>query len=172
MEQKPTVSQIGLKYGLITGLVLAAYTLILLLTDLSTNTWLSSASFIVLIVGMVIAHKAFKNEGDGFMAYGQGLGIGTIVAGIGGAVSSVFSYIYMKFIDTNYMNNVVEKTRADLQAQGMDDDQIDQVLEMSASFRTPEMSVIIGIVVFIIIGFIIALIVSAFTKNTNPELEM
>lgn len=172
MEQKPTVWQIGSKYGLITGLILTALSLILLITALTTNTWFSLLQFAVLIAGFVMAHKAFKNEGDGFMTYGEGLGIGTIVAGISGTIASIFSYIYMKFIDTNYMANIWDQQRIAMQEQGMDDEQIDQMMSMGQSFQSPELILLFGIISVIFFGFILALIVSAFTKNAHPEMEM
>ena len=99
MENKVTVSQIGLRYGLITGLVLIVFGLILQMTGLATNTWISSISYVILIIAIVLAHNAFKEGGDGFMSIGQGIGIGTLASVVAGTLSSIFSYIYIKFID-------------------------------------------------------------------------
>jgi hypothetical protein len=59
MENKVTVSQIGVRYGLIFGLVMIVYTLILQISGMATNQWLSNASFILLIIVIIIAHKSF-----------------------------------------------------------------------------------------------------------------
>ena len=55
------------------------YSLILYITEqiyqYLARLWFS---FIILIVGIVMAHKHFKNENGGFMTYGQGLSIGSL----------------------------------------------------------------------------------------------
>jgi hypothetical protein len=172
MEKRPTVWQTGIKFGLITGLILTVYSLILYFLELTSNTWLNLISFIILIIGLVYAHWSFKTNGNGFMSYGQGLGIGTIVAGVSGILSSLFSYIYVKFINPDYMANVLEEQRIALEDQGFDDEQIDQALAIFEAFRTPEVSLLTGIIFMIIFGFILSLIVSAFTKKTDPALDM
>ncbi len=172
MEQRPTVWQIGIKYGLIAGLILTVYSLILYFAELTANIWLNMVPFIILIIGFILAHRSFKEEGNGYMNYGQGLGIGTIVAGISGFISSLFSYIYIKFINPEYLANILEEQRIALEDQGLDDEQIDQFLSIFETLRTPEVSLITGVIFMIIFGFILSLIVSAFTKKTDPALEM
>lgn len=172
MNEKPvTVGNTALRYGLIVGLVCVIYSLILSLTDNSMNRALSSVSYLFIIGGMVMAFKYFKEHNGGFMRYGQGLGIGTLMSLIAGFITSVFMYIYVKFIDTTMMDRAMEMQRVELEKQGMDDAQIDQAMEMASSFTGPEMVLVGGTVGFLIIGFIIALIVSAIMKHTRPEFE-
>ena len=65
----------------------------------------------------------------------------------------------------------VEKTEDKLIEQGLSDAQIEQTLEISGKFQTPEMILVFGIVGGIIMYLIIALIVTAITKKPNPDLE-
>ena len=172
MEDKVTVSQIGLRYGIILGLIMIVYSMILQFIGLATNNWASSVSYIFLIVGMVMAHKAFKDGGDGFMRLGQGLGIGTLISAVSGGISMIFSYLYIKFIDDSMMQLIQDKQIEAMEKQGLDDAQIDQAMEMAAKFSSPEIIFGIGLIVFIFFGFIISLIVSLFTKKDNPALEV
>lgn len=124
-----------------------------------------------MVVGIVLAHKSFKNMNGGFMSYGQGLSIGTIVSGVTGALSGIFSYIYMSFIDPDYMNRVMEITRSRMEEKGLDDAQIDQSMAMVSKFSGGPLTIVFGILGALLFGFIISLIISAFTKHTRPEFE-
>lgn len=170
MEQKPTVFQTGLKYGLILALITIAYSLILNLAGLATNRWLPSLLMVVFFAGIsFMAHKAFKEGGDGFMSYGQGLGIGTVMALISGLLSGIFSAVYIKFIDDSVMQQAMQEQIENMEDQGMSEAQIDQAMEMAAMFQTPLMLVLFGLLGTLFIGFIISLVVAAITKKSNPE---
>ncbi len=171
MEEKVTISQTGMKYGLIAGLVMVIYNLALYMTGLFTNDKLSWVIYVIIAVMVFLAHKAFKEGGDGFMSIGQGLGIGMLLILIGGTISSVFSYAYIKFVDGTIIEQIIEVTRAKMEEKGLDDDQIEQAMSMTENFLTPEMMVVFGILGLLFIGFIITLIVSLFTKKNNPQAE-
>lgn len=171
MEEKATISQIGVKYGLITGLLLVVYNLALFMTGLFTNDKLGWVAYVILILMVYLAHTGFKKGGDGYMTLGQGLSVGMLVVAIGGILNVLFSYTYMKFVDNTIIEQILEAARVKLEEKGLDDDQIDQALSMSAKMMTPEMMLIFGILGMLIIGFIIVLIVSLFTKQKNPEAQ-
>ncbi|RSK48719.1 DUF4199 domain-containing protein [Hymenobacter rigui] len=166
-----TPSSVGIRYGLIIGVVSAILSVIQLSLFEDPETPFRWVGAIVAIVGIVLAHKKFKELNHGFMSYGQGLGIGTIVSAVGGLVSSVFSYLYMTFINPEYMTRVMELQRAKMEAKGLDDAQIDQALGMAQKFSGGPMIIVFGLIGAVFMGFIISLIISAFTKNTRPEFE-
>jgi hypothetical protein len=169
MEEKQTTpSSVGLKYGLITGAVLIIYTLIILMAGQFQNRWLGVFSYLILIGMIVFAHRTFKEENTGFMSYGQGLGIGSILSLVSGTLNGIFVFIYIRLIDDSFLRNTLEEARYTLEEQGMDSSDIDQAMSWT------EMLLPIGMVVgtaigTLIMGFIFSLIISAFTKNENPE---
>jgi|SRR6478736_1487593 len=170
-EQPVTVTQTALRYGLIFGLISVIYSFILAMLDESMNRGLSAIAYLFIIVGMVMAFKYFKSHHNGFMTYGQGLGIGTLMSLIMGLLTSIFMYIYIKFVDPGMMNRVMEMQRSQMEERGMDDAQIDQAMEMASKFTSPELMIVFGTLGFVFVGFIIALIISAIMKNARPEFE-
>ena len=174
MEDKVTVSQIGLKNGIIVGLIFIVYSMILqfLNLDMELMGYLSYLNYVILIVFVVLAHKAFKEGGDGFMTIGQGLGIGMLIALVGGVISSIFSYIYLKFIDDSMIQKTLDYQIEELEKRGLDDAAIEQAMAMTSKIMTPEVMPIIGVLFLLFFGFIISLIVSLFTKKANPTLEV
>lgn len=171
-DKQPSVTSVALKYGFIGGLVIVIYTLILMVADLGTNKWLSSLGYIILIGAIVIAIKEYKKSNSGYVAYGQGLGIGTLVSAVIGLMAGIFMWIYTSFVDQNYMSNLMEAQRIELEDRGMSDEQIDSAIAMGQSFQGPVMTIVASLVGYIIIGFIFSLIISAIMKNTRPEFEL
>jgi hypothetical protein len=169
METKPSISSIGLRYGLIVGVIASVYTLILYMAGLGNNTPLGLLGLVILIAGIVMAHNAYKAQGNGFMSIGQGIGIGMILSIVSGIISSLVTYLYVAFIDDSAIRERTDQAMLDMESQGLSDEQIDQAMKYTEMFTSPIMILVWGIVGSIIMGFIISLIISLFTKKTEPQ---
>ena len=167
-----TVKQVSLKWGLYLGMVMIIYGILLQLMDQVGNQALSYVNYVFMAALMYFAHKSFKDEGNGFMSYGQGLGIGTLMGVVGSLLSVVFSYVYVKFIDPSFMDIIKELQVEKMQEQGLSDAQIDQAMDMSAAFMTPEVMFPMAFVFSVFFAFILSLIVSAITKNVDPSTDI
>ncbi len=175
MEEKNeqvTVMQVAVKWGLILGIISIVLFLAIYFGGLLGASWPSWIGAIFSAAIIFLAHKEFKDLGDGYMSYGKGLGIGTLTSAISGAVSSIFSYVYIKFINTDYTTELLDITRFKLEDEGQGDEQIDMAMEMMEKFMSPEIMFAMGLFMAIFFGFIISLIVSAVTKNNDPSLEV
>ncbi len=82
MEDKATVSQIGLRNGVIIGLVFIVMGMIYQFMNLDMETYqiVGNINYVFLTIAIVFAHKAFKEGGDGFMSLGQGLALEHLLA--------------------------------------------------------------------------------------------
>jgi hypothetical protein len=169
MEEKTTTRQIGLRYGLIVALIIVVYSLILQFTGLAMNRPLGFLVYAILIAGIYMAHIAFKKDGDGYMSLGQGIGIGMWITLVAGVISSVFSFLYVKFVDDSMIQTAMDEAMTQMEERGMSDDQIDQAMNITEKFMQPGALLVIGLISMLIVGFILSLIVSAITKKTNPQ---
>ena len=166
-----TTSAIGIRYGLLLGLVSVIFSFIQLTFISDPETPLRWLSILILIVGIVLAHKQFKQLNGGFMSYGEGVGIGAIMSAVSGIIGGLFTYIYFTFIDPTYMQRVMELTRSRMEERGMTDAQVDQAMGMTEKFATGPLSMLFTILGALLMGVILSLIISAVTKNTRPEFE-
>ncbi|MEM6263564.1 MAG: DUF4199 domain-containing protein [Bacteroidota bacterium] len=168
MESTPT-RPTALKYGLIMGLVMAAYTLILSLTGQSFNQTLGYVSYVIIIGVIFLAMREYKSLNEGFMTFKQGLGIGVLASLIGGTISSAFSFVYMTFIDPDFIAKLQEFTRSEMEKnQDLSPAQVDQAMEMTSFMMTPGAMFVMGIIGSVILGLIVSLIMSAILKNEPP----
>ncbi|GAB3839439.1 DUF4199 domain-containing protein [Hymenobacter jeollabukensis] len=168
-----TTTAAGLRFGVITGIVTIIYSFILMMTGMEQNSAMGIITFIILIGGIVLAHRYFKEHNAGFMSYGQGLGIATIEGAVIGLLSGIFRYIYITFIDPQYVENAMNALRAKFEADGkMSDEQIDQAVQMTQKFSgTGPVGILFAVLGTAFFAFLLSLIVSAITKRNRPEFE-
>jgi hypothetical protein len=169
--EKVTTRSAGVRYGVISGVIGIA--LFVVMTILSISMTEGPGRWVgLLITGVLIyfAHKYYKDNGDGYMSIGQGTGIGFWLALVSTSISSVFSYIYMKFIDASFIENAMDEARRKMEEEGnLSDEQIEQAMSITEKFMTPEIMLGTGLLFGTIIVVIIALIISLITQKKNPE---
>ncbi len=168
-QETGSVKQVSIKWGLISGITSIVFFLMFVFTDSydDNKNWVAYVPFIIF---MVLAHKEFKNNGNGTMTYGQGLGIGTLMALFSYLVSGIFTYIYAKFVDPDFYSMLSDKMVEQWEEQGLSQEEIDAALSMTNKFLSPEISFAVGFFGAVLSGFLIALIVSAITKK-NPDYQ-
>ena len=166
----PTTRSTGVRYGIIGGLIGVAYFLILttLGVDMQSSP-LRWAGLLFTLAIVVIAHNYFKSNGDGYMTFGEGVGIGFWMGLVSSVISSIFTYIYAKFIDTNFIAAIREKAIADMEAKGQSQEAIDRAMPFVDMFTSAEVIFVMGLVFGIIFAVLIALVVAIFTQKPRPE---
>lgn len=169
-HERPTVGATGLKYGLIGGLIAVAFNLIVAVTGNnpyeSKYDWKFFTGIAISLVIVYLAHKEFKDKGDGFMSFGQGLGIGMILGIVSTVIFMVYTYVYMKFVDAALMEDLINKAIEDMEKKGAPEQNIEMMVKYFEMFFW-----IILVVAGLFMSFIYALIVSLFTKKSNPQPE-
>jgi predicted membrane protein len=171
MQEQVSTARIALKYGIITAVAVIVYSTLLTVTGLNQNQALSSLGFVILIAGIVWAMRDYREQNSGFMSFGQGLGIGSLMSAIVGLFGAMFTMFYMQFIDTTLIQQSLNKAREDLEKRGMDDTQIDQAMEISQKFMTPGVMFLVQVLTYLVVGFIISLILAAILRKEKPVFE-
>lgn len=171
MEEQASTARTALKYGILTSVAIMVFTTILNVSGQSQNKWLAMLTYVIMIVGIVLAMKEFREINKGFMTYGEGLGLGSLVSAILGFFASMFAMVYIKFIDPTIITQTLDKARADMEAQGLDDAQIDRFMEASQKFSSPGIMFAAGVFSYLFAGFIFSLIIAAIVRREKPVFE-
>ncbi|MBL3658089.1 DUF4199 domain-containing protein [Fulvivirga sediminis] len=172
LGDKVSIKSVAVKWGAISGAIGIVFYLILILGDLIMTKGVSYIGLIPFIVVIVMAHKEFKNQGDEFMTYAEGLKIGLMLSLIGGLILALFSFIYGQFIDPGLADRMMDYIVQEWENQGMSDEQIEQAMGFTKYMFNPYLGLIIVIIKNVLVGFILSLVISAITKKNNPELEV
>jgi hypothetical protein len=170
MEETTTPSAdkraVGIKFGLISTVVGIVFFLGVVFAGQNPYVikWGWAFTLTTTIVLVVLAHREYKSENDGFMTYGEGVGIGLWFTIVAVAVGTLFNYIYVTFIDPNIMTEFYENQYEQLQQQGSSDDQI-EVAQTWTKKLWWAMSIFMGS----LFCMATVLIVSIFTQKRPPE---
>ena len=169
MNEQVSTARVALKWGIILGIALIIYSLILFLTDSVGNRKLGFISFALSIAGLVLAMRDYRTLHGGYMSYGEGLSVGTLTAAVSGLLSSLFSVFYTTVIDTGVMERMVDRTRQQLEESGVPDDQIDQQMKIVEMFQSPGLSFAFGVIGAVIFGLLLSLVIAAIMRRNRAN---
>lgn len=169
--QPSTPTAIGLRYGVLVGLVSIILSLVLNATGMGQSAVSKAVTWVLIISGVLVTQRAFKQANAGFMSYGQGLGTGTVFAVIFGLLSGIFAYVYLAFVDQGMAEQILNKTRADMETRGASDAQIDQAMHWTGMFVSGPLLIVTVVLFCLFVGFVVSLITSIFIKHDKPEFE-
>lgn len=173
MEEKVSIGSLGMRNGVILGMIATVISIGMIATDSSTNTVISTVSgigsFVIGIGFMVYTINTYKQTSGGYVTFGEGFKGSFLVMFISSIISSVMQYVYLSFIDTeatDRMKAVAEEQL--LQDPNMTEEALEMSMSMMEYIYSPNFMLIGGIVGSAIITAIIALIVAAIMKK-EPE---
>ncbi|WP_066629386.1 DUF4199 domain-containing protein [Labilibacter marinus] len=166
MEQSASKSSTVYGYGLYLGIASIVYFLMMSYSGLMGNKALGLLGLVLMIVFIVLGLNNYKKkENKGFLGYGQGVGIGTLISLVGGVVSSIFTYVFYAFIDPAKHTEYLAIMQEEQMKAGVSEAQLEQMEGMMSIFQGPMAMAIMGIFSSVIVGLIISLIVSAILKK-------
>lgn len=168
MEETPSTARLAIKWGVISGVVYMVYSTILYLTGMFGNQLLSVLSIALMIVFIVLAMRDFRTLNGGYMSYGEGASLGSLMSAISGLFSSTFNYIYTTFIDSTIQQQVMDKMREQWEEQGMSDEQIESMVQVTQPYQSPGFTFLFGVVGAVVMGLVLSLIVAAFMRRNKP----
>jgi Protein of unknown function (DUF4199) len=163
-ERAPGIAKIVTKYGLIQGVVSSAISIINTLAAIKPSWAGGVLTYALLVVLIILAHREFKNTHNGVMAYGEGLWSGTLLAIIAGIVGAVLLYVYFGYINTTYFATAIRAQQALLAQRGITGAQAQQAMGIAGAVMTPVGIAVSSVISGAVIGFVLALIASIFTK--------
>lgn len=175
MEEQdlPEVSpgQIGLKWGMIYGIVSTIVNLIPVITEtaISIGFALIFVNIVIAFVFYILADREFKRLNGGQLTFGQGFKINMIAAVIAGVVRPLINYVYIKFIDTDYLDRLTRAMEEQWERQGLNEQQIEQARSFASGTTNPEAQLIFGILFVILGGLLWGSIAAAIQKKEEDE---
>jgi len=167
MEKKnPSVLINALNWGVIIGLVAIVYSVILYMLNLTFNQALGYASVIIIIAGLAIAMKNYRDKVlDGVLPFGKAFGFGILIIIVAALLGTIFTYLLYAVIDTGLSEKMLEYTSEKMLARGLPESQLDMVLERAEKFQKPLPIAITGFISSVLGGVVLSLIMAAIFKK-------
>ncbi|MDZ4667946.1 MAG: DUF4199 domain-containing protein [bacterium] len=164
--------QIIAKFAIIFTLILVALNLMLYITDMQTklNTVTTIVTFLV-IAGSIF--KGIQTQRDqllgGYVSYGAGFKIGMFITLFAAIMLTVYSVIFITFIDVDFMDNILNEAKKQMIEQNKSEEEIEMAMKFSSYMKSPWVFAAGGFIGYMFYGIIASLIVSIFTKRVDPD---
>lgn len=171
MEQKSTFSP-ALQFGLLTGLVLIVFTLILFLAGVGEKSPIQFISY-VLLIGMIFwgMVNIRDKQLDGVMSYGKAFSTGFWIALFASILVGIFTFFYLKYINPGFMTNHLAEARMKMEERpGITQAQVEQGMKMARTFASPIVSAIMALIWEVIIGTVLSLLIAIFAKREDKTI--
>ncbi len=172
MEQKSTFSN-AMQFGLLTGLALIVFTLILFLAGTGDKSPIHWAS-LVIYFGMMFwgVTNIRDRQLEGVMNYGKAFGTGFWITLFTAILVGIFMFFYMKYIDTGAVGRAVTAAENNILQKNpnISDADLDKALSMVKAFSNPVMSAIMQFIGNVIIRSVFSLIIAIFAKREDKTI--
>ncbi len=171
--QKASVKKIALNYGLLLGLasILLSVVTYVMGVHLERPWWASLLGIGIMVLFIIYGLKAFKSENEGFLSLGEAIKVGLAISLIAGIVSAVYNYVFVSFIEPDFVNQIMEMTQQNMIEQNpeMTEEQMEMGLSISRKMMTPGIMSAMAVIFTLFIGFIVSLISGLVMKQNRPE---
>ncbi|HLV93111.1 MAG TPA: DUF4199 domain-containing protein [Aequorivita sp.] len=170
--QSPSIQKIALNYGVLLGLFTIVLQVISYALDAHIDRpwWLTFGQLLISIAIIVLGLKAFKNENNSYLTFGQSIKTGLAISLIAGIISIIFNYIFITYIDPDFIQKTMDFTREEMAKNpNLTEEQINMSMEMSAKFMTPWIMSAFAIIGTMFFGFIISVIAGLALRKNPPQ---
>ena len=169
MENSVSTFNAGLRFGLFTGLALMIFDLILYvagLKDPADQNPIQYLAWVILIAGIVMGIKYFKDNNEGIVSLGEAMGSGTITAVIAALLGAAYLILFTSVIDPSFIEEIraVAKQQA-MEQNNMSEEDYEQAAGVMNFFTSPTFLAIASVIMYTIVGAIVSLIAGLIMRN-------
>ena len=169
-ENKKSSTQAAMLYGLILGIVVILFSLVMFLLDVDRESPVNYLAYLLMIIVLYLAMVNFRDQQlGGIASYGQMFGLGFKTVLFGTIISAIFTYIFVTVIDPGMIDEILLTTEEKMmENENMTDEQIDQTLLFTERFVANPIAITIWAAGFnLIAGTVLSLIISIFVKRED-----
>ncbi len=170
-NQQKSTNKTALHFGIILGIVSVLISVIIYALGMAYDQdWKTGMiGFIAMAIIIFLGIKKYKELNEGYITLGQAIKTGVGIALIGGIISVIYSYLFMNFIEPDFVVNTMAGAEEKMLERNpnLTDEQIEQALSISKKMMSPVIMSAIGIVWSLFLGLIISLVSGLILKKTE-----
>lgn len=171
-EQKPIFS-FALNWAFIIALVTIALSLVFYFTGLQQNKIVGIFSFVVYVLVMFFAQKAYRDQNPGIsISYGRSLLVGFVTGALATVILVIYNYAFFKFIAPDVLTKMIEEAQLRVIEMDLPADVEANAIEGQQKFMQPGWLAIFSLFGTLFQSLLAALIGAIFAKGTSmPDAE-
>lgn len=173
-ETTPTtpVARVSLQQGLILGLALILFSLLMYLFGVEYQNKIQYLSYLIIVVGLFLTMKQWRDRyNNGYVTYGSAFKNGFLTMLFASILVSIWTAIFYGLIAPGEIDRILEITEERMleNQREMTDEEIEMAMKMTRMFMTPVTMAITGLIFNVIIGTIISAIVGLVIKKEKTS---
>ncbi len=153
-----------LKAGIVLGVLVEIWTYFMGFSGWYKDPALMNLFFVVIAIEIAVLMWALKRTAAEGRGYGGQVGAGTLISLIGGVFVIVGSLIFTIVVFPNYFTELAAIQEQQLRAAGQSEDQIREVMALTAKSSTPVIQACIGFLATVVTGIVVSMIIGAFVR--------
>ncbi len=160
----------AIRYGVLGGLAGVVVSLIVFFANQQYASWSKWLSTAILVAAIFIGVRAVAlqlAEETGSATFGKLFGAGMLITLTIAVISIAYFMLYTNVIDVDFVDNLLEISRQEMEKRGMSEEHIEKGLEISKKFMTPGLMIAFSLFGTLVFGAIAALIAAAVHKKEN-----
>ncbi len=169
----PSIKKTALNFGVLLALLTIALQVVSYAMDAHIDRpwWLGVVQLIISVGIVIMGLKAFRTDNSGFLTLGQALKTGIAISLVAGIIAVIFNYIFINFIDPDFIQKTMDFTEEQMieQNPNMSQEERDLAMDISAKFMSPLVMSAISLLFTLFMGFIISLIAGLILKRNPPH---
>ena len=179
LEKTSPIGPTIIRYGLIGGLIFVVYSLLGNLIGFSrpsagiASVVLNGLISLAIYIGLlVVAVRHFRDkENGGAITFGKAFMIGLGVALITAIINGLFTFIYVSYIEPDYLETTMRDMESLYESFGLTEDQMEEALKKARESMTPTAILRNSVIYSLVFGSIVSAIVAAIMKR-QPQPEI
>ncbi len=168
-EEKLSISttQVGLKFGVYSGIAIALYSILITALNLQDDTFLGLLGYVLLISAMYFGIAEFKKYNEGYMSFGQGLGIGMLISTLTGIITGISQSIYF-YLKPEMIIAMKDEIFKEYERQQIPEEQVKVMMSVMDYLFSPTGIFLLVLISYVFFGLLLSLLVAAFTNKKQP----
>ena len=165
-EKKPSAGKSALYYGLLLAVALIIVHLVLYIADFHKSTGGIVISMLVLVAGIVVASLDYRNKKlGGYITYGKAVKIGFLTVLFASFIVAIYTFVYHSNINPGEIQQAKIEAAQNIYDMELEHEQEEEFLKWVDLMNTPVVYAVAVIVMYALVGIVVALITSIFIKK-------
>jgi hypothetical protein len=171
MEKKNKLLEYSVVYGLILGLIIVLYQIMLYFFGLLNNNILEPVIFFLVVIGTMLAVRHYRDSvNGGLLNFAKSYQIGFFTCVITGIIKAIYTYFQVKYLSPNLADEALTLAQESLLNRGYTDEQV----ELGSTILKNHIHLIVSISDFIRIcfwGALLSLVIASIMKRDENPLQ-
>ena len=158
----------AVKYGIIGGLGGIIISLILFFLHMQFESWAKWLQTFIMLSAIILGIRAIAEDNrNKLVPFGTLFKGGMMITLIVAIISIIYFLIYSNFIETDFVDKILEVSRQKMADKGLSEEQTDRAIEMTKKFMSPVFMTVIALISNLIIGAVTSVIGAAIFKKED-----